>query len=596
MRKLLLVLAVFCCAFQLLAWKTLRIENDPKAKGLDFQLEYPDDWEKTPGKRPNIVVNISKLPAFFNVQVLKTGEDFSSQINPAKWPGEISKEEARPLYPDTDTFIEAKRTLLEGEPALVVEFKRVMERAGLRYCTRFKYLGIFYRDYSLRMTAGTIGRTEEEAEENFRKNSATFEYMFNSLILSSKWKQQPPESSSEQPDIYRDFDKEKVQSFSSLGDNRSRMLMRAQLGIAPAEYLKQIHDSPDYDEYGNYTGPDGVWVREDEMRNALDPDGRIARQIQAPKTVHFTTPPAEERGFFGNQAESFRRGRDDMAPTLLRLYQGIGGETIEGVDIDRFNRAYRRHVEDRETVDPVKGDNWFSDTLHSVANMTPRMVTTLGMNYLAPGSGFLYGAAEGYEQIYGELEDAGYDPEKAHLYALGGGALYGAVEQVQVGKIPGVQKLLKGRMLQPVVQKMAQSGTLAQLGRLAKYTPGNAIERGFQWAAKKAYQAGEGAHRIQLYLTKWAGSAIGEAYEEGLQAVITGATRDIAFRLSEDPEIRAMADASGVGADAINEFAQSLGPMAVLAALGMGGAAMARRNRGPARHGLRNIELENANR
>lgn len=281
MRKLLLVLAVFCCAFQLLAWKTLRIENDPKAKGLDFQLEYPDDWEKTPGKRPNIVVNISKLPAFFTVQVLKTGEDFSSQINPAKWPGEISKEEARPLYPDTDTFIEAKRTLLEGEPALVVEFKRVMERAGLRYCTRFKYLGIFYRDYSLRMTAGTIGRTEEEAEENFHKNSATFEYMFNSLVLSSKWKQQPPESSSEQPDIYRDFNKEKIQSFSSLGNNRSRMIARAQLGIAPAEYLKQIHDSPDYDEYGNYTGPDRVAVSRSELRKKLDPDGRIARQIRA---------------------------------------------------------------------------------------------------------------------------------------------------------------------------------------------------------------------------------------------------------------------------------------------------------------------------
>ena len=399
-----------------------------------------------------------------------------------------------------------------------------------------------------------------------------------------------------QRDIYQDFNENDVLNYQPPADNYSRMRQRAQLGLAPSEYTRQIHDSPDYDEYGNYTGPDGVWVREDEMRNALDPDGRIARQIQAPKTVHFTTPPAEERGFFGNQAESFRRGRDDMAPTLLRLYQGIGGETIEGVDIDRFNRAYRRHVEDRETVDPVKGDNWFSDTLHSVANMTPRMVTTLGMNYLAPGSGFLYGAAEGYEQIYGELEDAGYDPEKAHLYALGGGALYGAVEQVQVGKIPGVQKLLKGRMLQPVVQKMAQSGTLAQLGRLAKYTPGNAIERGFQWAAKKAYQAGEGAHRIPFYLTKWAGSAIGEAYEEGLQEAITGATRDIAFRLSEDPEIRAMADASGVGADAINEFAQSLGPMAVLAALGMGGAAMARRNRGPARRGLQNIELENANR
>ena len=398
-----------------------------------------------------------------------------------------------------------------------------------------------------------------------------------------------------QRDIYQDFNENAVLNYEPPADNYSRMRQRAQLGLAPSEYTRQIHDSPDYDEYGNYTGPDGVWVREDEMRNALDPDGRIARQIQAPKTVHFTTPPAEERGFFGNQAESFRRGRDDMAPTLLRLYQGIGGETIEGVDIDRFNRAYRRHVEDRETVDPVKGDNWFSDTLHSVANMTPRMVTTLGMNYLAPGSGFLYGAAEGYEQIYGELEDAGYDPEKAHLYALGGGALYGAVEQVQVGKIPGVQKLLKGRMLQPVVQKMAQSGTLAQLGRLAKYTPGNAIERGFQWAAKKAYQAGEGAHRIPFYLTKWAGSAIGEAYEEGLQAVITGATRDIAFRLSEDPEIRAMADASGVGADAINEFAQSLGPMAVLAALGMGGAAIARRNRGPARHGFQGNEPENAN-
>lgn len=416
-------------------------------------------------------------------------------------------------------------------------------------------------------------------------NSRGIEIMTTGIYERNEYERTAPpvDASTEAPVYSRD-------------DNRSRMILRAQLGIAPKEYMRQIQNDPNYDTLGNYTGPDRVAVSRSELLKKLDPDGRIARQIQAPETVHFTAPPEEERGFFGNQAESYRRGRDDMAPTLLRLYQGMGGETIEGVDIDRFNRIYRRHVEDRETVDPVKGDNWFSNTLHAVANMAPRMATTLGMNYLAPGSGFLYGAAEGYEQIYGELEDAGYDPEKAHLYALGGGALYGAVEQVQVGKIPGVQKLLKGRMLQPVVQKMAQSGTLAQLGRLAKYTPGNAIERGFQWAAKKAYQAGEGAHRIPFYLTKWAGSTIGEAYEEGLQAVITGATRDIAFRLSEDPEIRAMADASGVGTDAINEFAQSLGPMAVLAALGMGGAAMARRNRGPARHGFQGNEPENANR
>ena len=415
-------------------------------------------------------------------------------------------------------------------------------------------------------------------------NSRGIEIMTTGIYERNEYERTAPpvDASTEAPVYSRD-------------DNRSRMILRAQLGIAPKEYMRQIQNDPNYDTLGNYTGPDRVAVSRSELLKKLDPDGRIARQIQAPETVHFTAPPEEERGFFGNQAESYRRGRDDMAPTLLRLYQGMGGETIEGVDIDRFNRIYRRHVEDRETVDPVKGDNWFSNTLHAVANMAPRMATTLGMNYLAPGSGFLYGAAEGYEQIYGELEDAGYDPEKAHLYALGGGALYGAVEQVQVGKIPGVQKLLKGRMLQPVVQKMAQSGTLAQLGRLAKYTPGNAIERGFQWAAKKAYQAGEGAHRIPFYLTKWAGSTIGEAYEEGLQAVITGATRDIAFRLSEDPEIRAMADASGVGADAINEFAQSLGPMAVLAALGMGGAAIARRNRGPARHGFQGNEPENAN-
>ena len=415
-------------------------------------------------------------------------------------------------------------------------------------------------------------------------NSRGIEIMTTGIYERNEYERTAPpvDASTEAPVYSRD-------------DNRSRMILRAQLGIAPKEYMRQIQNDPNYDTLGNYTGPDRVAVSRSELLKKLDPDGRIARQIQAPETVHFTAPPEEERGFFGNQAESYRRGRDDMAPTLLRLYQGMGGETIEGVDIDRFNRIYRRHVEDRETVDPVKGDNWFSNTLHAVANMAPRMATTLGMNYLAPGSGFLYGAAEGYEQIYGELEDAGYDPEKAHLYALGGGALYGAVEQVQVGKIPGVQKLLKGRMLQPVVQKMAQSGTLAQLGRLAKYTPGNAIERGFQWAAKKAYQAGEGAHRIPFYLTKWAGSAIGEAYEEGLQAVITGATRDIAFRLSEDPEIRAMADASGVGTDAINEFAQSLGPMAVLAALGMGGAAIARRNRGPARHGFQGNEPENAN-
>ena len=75
-------------------------------------------------------------------------------------------------------------------------------------------------------------------------------------------------------------------------DNRSRMRMRAQLGIAPAEYIKQIHDSPDYDQYGNYTGPDRVAVSRSELRKKLDPDGRIARQIQATE-IQSETPPEE---------------------------------------------------------------------------------------------------------------------------------------------------------------------------------------------------------------------------------------------------------------------------------------------------------------
>ena len=187
----------------------------------------------------------------------------------------------------------------------------------------------------------------------------------------------------------------------------------AQVGLATDYMKQQLAENPEYDSNGNYTGEDGVWVRKADMLKAFDPNGELSKKLNAPIEQNlYEKSSGEPRGFFENIDESFRRGVERAGVPLLEVPRILGIDAeVGGVPLSDYSRIYHRYLDEREAEDPVKGDNWFSNSIHGAVGMLPEMTTGILANMLAPGSGLAYWSTQGAGDVYDEMEQAGVSRE-----------------------------------------------------------------------------------------------------------------------------------------------------------------------------------------
>ena len=174
MRKLLLVLAVFCCAFQLLAWKTLRIENDPKTKGLDFQLEYPAYWSCS--FTGNAVVKFkNSIPSLFvHVYVKK----YETACETAYIDITGLAENVKNSLGIQGNLSSSYWQKLNGKKIFVFEF------CPYKYSDQYNKLRMYlyyFDEYLVYLMVYGIGKTENEAIKNLDNNVGLCDIIAGSL-------------------------------------------------------------------------------------------------------------------------------------------------------------------------------------------------------------------------------------------------------------------------------------------------------------------------------------------------------------------------------------------------------------------------------
>lgn len=171
---------------------TYNSKNEPKARGLNFNIEYPADWDSKEGKRPHIARLFAQAKfdgtilkvATVAVYVNKLSDDEMPDLNDE---GFFSAENARSLLPDNAVFLAFQKTKLEGCDAMLIEYRQQAERAGEKFFMRGLMCAFFYKNYYINIQTLTTAFSQSSSEEYFKEYKPTFMRMINSFVLLDKW-------------------------------------------------------------------------------------------------------------------------------------------------------------------------------------------------------------------------------------------------------------------------------------------------------------------------------------------------------------------------------------------------------------------------
>jgi hypothetical protein len=173
-------------------WKTLRLDNHPKAAGLDFLIKYPDGWIVKDGKRPHILHNI-------------VNENKTLVILVKTLPMEVSIEQAEEMFtledlkemvPKGGVFQSGTKTKLEGQPAWIFMHSTSSERLGKVIVTCVLNCLVVYKKYLINLQ-GHYVLTQDELKamptnpalaEKFQAATKETMRIFNTLVINDRYK------------------------------------------------------------------------------------------------------------------------------------------------------------------------------------------------------------------------------------------------------------------------------------------------------------------------------------------------------------------------------------------------------------------------
>lgn len=243
--------------------------------------------------------------------------------------------------------------------------------------------------------------------------------------------------------------------------------------------------------------------------------------------------------------------KDSNSPTWQALTEGNLGVAIDQMVNDAAMRndpeaarrllALRKRFENEVGVRQGESEGalkkLYMDTVRMVGPLA-KSAAMAAVPGVGPVASFAYWGRQGAGQVYGDLVEAGVDHELARKIAPAAGALYAAVEMVQIGQLTNVGKnAVKGKVINTVLA-------------LAK-------EKGLDW--------------------------LHEVGEEGLQQLVTDLAQQVGTQLDEKAQKTdwgkwALDEMGRVG----ETLAQSAGPMGVLSVLGFGAGSVREAARAPA--------------
>ena len=190
--------------------KTIGTLDHPKAKGLDLSFEYPLSWTAQEAKRPNVVTLIKDnknlcsitlaikdiVPSIeeefgkFSEEEVEyiRSEEFALELFDGEFDYKFGKEFISEIGLINVNDYSFEKTLIEGEPCIVVKGRGVMKRATISlniYC--LNYL-IIYKGRYIIMSLMLNGETQSDIIKHYKIYEPLANSIVNSLVINDKWR------------------------------------------------------------------------------------------------------------------------------------------------------------------------------------------------------------------------------------------------------------------------------------------------------------------------------------------------------------------------------------------------------------------------
>jgi hypothetical protein len=173
--------------------RTFRTKGHPKAKDIDFQIEYPRSWGSKEGKRPNVI----RLFTSENGRGMETillmvreipmpqGYKFTDQeLNEFFSPTELEE-----MIPKGASFISARSLILDGQKGGAIRFDQTMLRLDKKISFRAIFFITIYKNkiIFIQCLVGTHNAKQADLEKRFKRMEPLFEFVANSFVIQSKY-------------------------------------------------------------------------------------------------------------------------------------------------------------------------------------------------------------------------------------------------------------------------------------------------------------------------------------------------------------------------------------------------------------------------
>ncbi len=171
--------------------KRFSSEDNQKAKGLKFQIDFPQSWSAKEGNRPNIVQKMVSQNGY-GMAVLTLLVKSSPDINIttlSELQNMITIEDAKEFVPKGTQVITVDYYLIDNVPTLFREIKLKNKQGNQTLVTNAFEFDMFYGNIMLMVTLG-VGHTienEEQCKIEFELYKTLFESIAKSIVIINQW-------------------------------------------------------------------------------------------------------------------------------------------------------------------------------------------------------------------------------------------------------------------------------------------------------------------------------------------------------------------------------------------------------------------------
>jgi hypothetical protein len=172
---------------------TYRTKRHPKAKGVDFQIEYPKSWRAKEGNRPNVI-------QFFNskngrglesilLMVKNISLPLGYKITERELDDFFSPQELKVMVPKGASFISAQPVVLDNQKGGMMIFDQTLQRVDQKVSIRNLHFITIYKNKMIFIQCMVAAKTgnQDDLKKQFRRLVPLFKLVANSFVIQSQY-------------------------------------------------------------------------------------------------------------------------------------------------------------------------------------------------------------------------------------------------------------------------------------------------------------------------------------------------------------------------------------------------------------------------